>query len=61
MGNALEADNEGDWGYKIQARHFQYIKQAGFDTVRIPIKWDAHTQTRPPCQWAGRYHRCASL
>jgi len=48
MGNALEADNEGDWGYKIQARHFQYIKQAGFDTVRVPIKWDAHTQTRPP-------------
>ena len=48
MGNALEAENEGDWGYKIEARHFQYIKQAGFDTVRIPIKWDAHTQSRPP-------------
>jgi len=48
MGNALEADNEGDWGYRIEARHFQYIKQAGFDTVRIPIKWDAHSQSHPP-------------
>jgi endoglucanase len=48
MGNALEAPVEGEWGYKVEARHFPTIAQAGFDTVRIPIKWSAHAATTPP-------------
>jgi len=48
MGNALEADNEGDWGFKIRATDFRNIKRVGFDTVRIPIRWDAHTSRRAP-------------
>jgi len=48
IGNALEAPNEGEWGYKIRARDFQTIKRAGFDTVRIPIRWDTHTAHRAP-------------
>ena len=43
MGGALEADNEGDWGYKIRRKDFQALKRAGFDTVRVPIKFSAHT------------------
>ncbi len=48
MGNALEAPTEGEWGYKIEAAHFREIAQAGFDTVRIPMRWDAHTDPKPP-------------
>lgn len=48
MGNALEAENEGDWGYKIEAGHFNVIRAAGFDTVRIPVRWDLQTTKRPP-------------
>ncbi len=48
MGNALEAPNEGDWGYRIRAQDLRAIAQAGFDTVRLPIRWDAHTNHRPP-------------
>jgi len=48
MGNALEADYEGEWGYTIQDAHLRKVAQAGFDTVRIPIRWDKHTSTRAP-------------
>ncbi len=48
MGNALEADNEGEWGYTIKAQDFRTIARAGFDTVRIPVRWDLKTQSRPP-------------
>lgn len=48
MGNALEAENEGDWGYRIEASHFAAISAAGFDTVRVPIRWAAHTAKYPP-------------
>lgn len=43
FGNALEALNEGDWGLVLQEEYFEKIAQAGFDTVRIPIRWSAHT------------------
>jgi endoglucanase len=42
LGNALEAPNEGDWGYRIEAEHLQAITAAGFDGVRLPVRWDAH-------------------
>lgn len=48
MGNALEAQNEGEWGYTIRARDFRTIAQAGFDTVRIPVRWDLKTENTPP-------------
>jgi len=48
MGGALEADAEGDWGYKIRLDDFTRIKRAGFDTVRIPIKFSAHTDRKAP-------------
>ena len=48
LGNALEAPREGEWGYEIQAEDMGAIKDAGFDTVRIPIRWDNHMQSQPP-------------
>ncbi|NNC38178.1 MAG: glycoside hydrolase family 5 protein [Acidimicrobiales bacterium] len=50
LGNALEAPNEGDWGYRIRKRDLQIIKQAGFDTIRLPVRWDNHTANRAPYQ-----------
>ena len=48
MGNALEADYEGEWGYTIRERDFQTIAKAGFDTVRIPVRWDLKAAKKAP-------------
>lgn len=48
LGNALEAPNEGDWGYRIEADHLAAIADAGFDGIRLPVRWDAHAATSPP-------------
>src|SRR6185503_2464897 len=43
MGDMLEAPNEGDWGLTVQEEYFDLIKEAGFDFVRLPVRWFAHT------------------
>ncbi len=48
LGNAMESPNEGEWGYTIRRRDFATIKAGGFDTVRIPMRWDTHMQSRAP-------------
>jgi endoglucanase len=48
IGNALEAPREGDWGVTLKAAYFKVIKEAGFDTVRLPVNWSAHALTRSP-------------
>jgi endoglucanase len=48
LGNALEAPQEGEWGMVIEARFFELIKDAGFATVRVPIRWSAHADPQPP-------------
>ena len=48
MGHSFEADPEGSWGYQLEPWHFRAIREAGFDTVRLPIKWDSRTDNRPP-------------
>ncbi len=47
MGNALDAPKEGEWGHVIQEDSFRNVKEAGFDTVRIPVRWSAHTGGAP--------------
>ncbi len=39
MGNHLEAPQEGEWGRKISDDDFAIIAAAGFQTVRIPVRW----------------------
>jgi endoglucanase len=48
LANMLEAPNEGDWGLTVQPEYLRLIKQAGFDFVRVPIRWNAHAGQAAP-------------
>jgi endoglucanase len=48
LGDALEAPQEGQWGVTLREEYFQLIKDAGFDAVRIPIRWSAHAAMTAP-------------
>jgi endoglucanase len=48
LGNALEAPQEGEWGMVIEVPYFELIREAGFDAVRVPIRWSAHAEAQPP-------------
>lgn len=48
LGNMLEAPHEGEWGQTIQEKYLELIRQAGFDSVRIPIRWSAHAASSAP-------------
>ena len=55
FGNALEAPKEGDWGVTLKAEYFKAIKQAGFDSVRLPVKWSARAQATAPYQLDAKF------
>src|SRR5689334_3367239 len=42
MGNMLEAPQEGEWGLFVREEYFDSIKEAGFDFVRLPVRWNSH-------------------
>lgn len=46
LGNALEAPAEGEWGYRIERAHLSAIADAGFDGVRVPVRWTTHLCAR---------------
>ena len=48
LGSALEAPREGEWGYIIRRDDLVRLKEAGFDTVRLPVRWSVHTEEAPP-------------
>ena len=48
MGNMLEAPSEGEWGVTLQEEYFVLIKEAGFDFVRLPVRWSAHAEQDSP-------------
>jgi endoglucanase len=48
MGNALDAPSEGEWGFTLEEKYFQAAKDAGFNSVRIPVRWSAHALAEPP-------------
>jgi aryl-phospho-beta-D-glucosidase BglC (GH1 family) len=49
LGNTLEPPNEGGWNNPAaQEYYFDLYKQAGFASVRIPVRWDEHTQDTSP-------------
>ncbi len=50
LGNALEAPKEGDWGVVLKEVYFDKIAAAGFDSVRIPVRWSTHADKSPPYQ-----------
>ncbi len=48
LGNALEAPNEGEWGVTLEDDYFAAIAKAGFDSIRLPVRWSAHAQHTAP-------------
>jgi endoglucanase len=49
MGNSLEAPSEGEWGgKKIDAADFKRIADAGFNSIRLPVRWSSRTGKKPP-------------
>lgn len=49
LGNTFEPPNEGEWGNpRTEEYHFDMYKDAGFDCVRIPVRWDNHTGKTAP-------------
>ena len=49
MGNNLESPIENAWaGKAITTDDFKTIAAAGFDTVRIPVRWDSHAAESAP-------------
>lgn len=49
LGNTLEPPLEGGWNNPLaQEYYFDLYKEAGFNTVRIPVRWDEHTQDTAP-------------
>jgi len=48
LGNALEAPVEGEWGMVLEESYFELIHEAGFDSVRVPTRWNAHALEDEP-------------
>lgn len=48
LGNALEAPSLGEWGVILEERYFQLISSAGFNSVRIPVRFSAHALAASP-------------
>lgn len=48
LGNALEAPREGEWGVTLKEEYFDLIRDAGFDSVRVPIRWNAYALEESP-------------
>jgi aryl-phospho-beta-D-glucosidase BglC (GH1 family) len=49
LGNTLEPPLEGGWNNPAaQEYYFDMYKDAGFNCVRVPVRWDQHTQAGYP-------------
>jgi endoglucanase len=48
LGNALEGPREGAWGLYLKEEYFEDIGEAGFDAVRVPIRWSKYADVYEP-------------
>ncbi len=48
LGNYLEPPRNASWGIPIHEDHIGVIKQAGFDSIRIPVKWSDYALDEAP-------------
>ncbi len=46
IGNALDAPADEDWGVVMDASYFAAIAVAGFDTVRLPVRFSDYTDAQ---------------
>jgi endoglucanase len=48
LGNMLDAPREGEWGVRLDDGVMALAKQAGFDSVRLPVRWSNYAQAAAP-------------
>lgn len=48
LGNMLEAPREGAWGLTVTDELLDAARNAGFATVRLPVRWSSHAQAERP-------------
>lgn len=48
FGNMLEAPREGDWGLTVQDEFIDVTADAGFASVRLPVRWSNHADATAP-------------
>jgi len=48
LGNSLEGPREGAWGLYLKEEYFIDIAEAGFDAVRVPIRWSKYASVEAP-------------
>ena len=48
FGNMLESPNEGEWGLSAKPEYIQAAWNAGFRTVRLPVRWSNHASAQFP-------------
>ncbi len=53
LGNTLSAPIEGNWADPVKKSYFEDVANAGFKTVRIPIRFDKHTTALSEVNYTG--------
>ncbi len=48
IGNALDVGPDDRGGWTVDVSHLDVIRDAGFDTVRIPVAWSKHAAATMP-------------
>jgi endoglucanase len=48
LGDMLDAPNEGDWGLTVREEFIDVTAQAGFASVRLPVRWSNHAAATAP-------------
>jgi endoglucanase len=49
IGGALDSPKqEGEWGVTLQEDYFQIIKDAGFNSIRLPVRWNTRAEDKHP-------------
>jgi len=57
LGDALEAGAAVDRGNPIAGGDLAAIAKAGFDGLRLPVRWDEHADTEAPYSIAADFVR----
>ena len=48
FGNMLDAPREGDWSRWVRDEDIDRVAQAGFATIRLPVRFSNHAEVAPP-------------
>jgi endoglucanase len=48
FGNVLDVARGSEPGFRLTEAHIDAVVSAGFDTVRLPVRWSEHAQREPP-------------